>query len=885
MNRTSRKRSSKWDLVEEPQFEDVNMQDNSWMGKAGRPFRPKESGRDWPSPETNDLQRPKHDLNLPSREPLPGSRGSHKHESTNKRCNRYMDDSMVWDGDENCSTRMSPGFDDWREHRSQSPKSGWKRSLRGRSRSRSRSRSKSQSWSRSPDRGYRRESLFLDRNRGRPGISAQLCKDYMTGRCRRASDCQFLHEGNSKYDDSWETRHRKRGALRYASPPETTEYYPLKSERYSVYCSDFVKGKCRKGASCKFDHHRPSDGFSKGSTIENTRERENERRNRDTSTERGAERVPHRSGDIPCKFFAAGNCRNKKYCRFSHHIQAYVSPERKSKDVRWGPGHSLNDAGPAWNGPKWSDTVTLSDAPMLTVDNRNIGVPEVRSSAWSVDDNRWGCDRNDENKNCVDRNVNHEAAERNEKDANLWKEDNVGACVDLPKSRDTEKWLGDMSPDWNYTVQSSNHVGKQEHGRITQGSEPSTLVHGAASIIEPEIAERSDFLQNKDLRGDGVISLPYDNRSAIEEPSSFRNNLSVTANIVGCQSFDNSGQSSSAFPFSGLSTIGQSQTLIPGRGIVKSPHDTLSPEGKSVNKLDIGDAKTSLVDGIPQVPSLVGGKELKQLTNLSASLAQLLGNRQQLPQIYAALNSHNAVSTPTLLPKSEGSSEQLLGATFQPDPAMLSHKPYDPICDSIEHRINNNQMCLLPNSAGNTSVDGNVEKLSNVVSPSSLPSGANTNNYHQTNNPVQEPTHKNHQLSQLERGAKPEVVKGNGELGAEEIKSDQEENNSPVNGPMEVTEKDGADGGKKLKEVKGSRAFKFALVENVKELLKPSWKEGQVSKDAYKTIVKKVVDKVTSTMQGANIPQTQEKIDHYLSFSKPKLTKLVQAYVEKMHKA
>ncbi|KAH0969656.1 hypothetical protein GBA52_028448 [Prunus armeniaca] len=43
-----------------------------------------------------------------------------------------------------------------------------------------------------------------------------------------------------------------------------------------------------------------------------------------------------------------------------------------------------------------------------------------------------------------------------------------------------------------------------------------------------------------------------------------------------------------------------------------------------------------------------------------------------------------------------------------------------------------------------------------------------------------------------------------------------------------------------------------------------------------KLSVKKVVDKVTSTMQGANIPQTQEKIDHYLSFSKAKLTKLVQ---------
>lgn len=884
MSRSSRKRSSKWDLAEEPQFEDANVQDNGWMGKPGRPFHHKESGREWLSSElsgsngskwsgleTNDMQRSKHDLGLASREPLPGSRGSHKIESINKGSNRYMDDSMVWDGDGNCSTRMSPGLDEWRQHRSRSPKSGWSRSLRGRSRSWSRSRSRSQSWSRSPDRGYRRESVFLDRNRSRSGVSAQLCKDFTAGRCRRASDCQFLHEGSSNYDDSWESRHRKGGASKYS--PDTGDY-PLKSGRSSVYCTDFAKGKCRRGSSCKFDHHRASDGYSKGSMNE----RENERRKRDASTERGADRVPHRSGDIPCKFFAAGNCRNKKYCRFSHHIQARVSPERKSRDGRWG----LSDAGPAWDGPKWSDTVALSDASKLTADNNgNISVPELRPSAWSMDDNRWGHGLNNDNQKCADPSVIHEAAQRNEKDAHLWKEDNVGAHVGPPKSRDTEKWLGDMSPDWNYTVQSSNHVGKEEHSGNALGSEPSSQVHGAASIMQPMIAERSNFLQNKDMRED--IPLPYDDRNPIEKNASSRNDLNVSANIMPRQSFDNSGQSSSAFPFSGLSTVRQSQTLIPthpqGGGIVKSPQDTLSSESKSVIKLDIGDAKTSLVTGIPQVPNVVGDKELVQLTNLSASLAQFLGNHQQHSQYFAVLNSQNA---PPPLAKSEGSSEQLSAAAIQQDP-VISEKPYDPIHDSRELRNSNNPVFLLPNNGENTSVDGKVDKPSNVVSPSSFPSGANGNDYLQAHNSV-EPKQKNFQLSQLEPLAKSEIVKGNSEFGAQESKNVKEESKSPDIGPLEGTEKDGAEEGKKSKEVKGSRAFKFALVEFVKDLLKPTWKDGQINKDAYKTIVKKVVDKVTSTMQGANIPQTQEKIDHYLSFSKPKLTKLVQAYVEKMQK-
>jgi hypothetical protein len=68
--------------------------------------------------------------------------------------------------------------------------------------------------------------------------------------------------------------------------------------------------------------------------------------------------------------------------------------------------------------------------------------------------------------------------------------------------------------------------------------------------------------------------------------------------------------------------------------------------------------------------------------------------------------------------------------------------------------------------------------------------------------------------------------------------------------------------------------FKLALVDFVKETLKPTWKEGNLTREVHKTIVKKVVDKVTSTVE--NTPQTKEKIDIYMSYSKEKLSKLVQ---------
>ena len=94
---------------------------------------------------------------------------------------------------------------------------------------------------------------------------------------------------------------------------------------------------------------------------------------------------------------------------------------------------------------------------------------------------------------------------------------------------------------------------------------------------------------------------------------------------------------------------------------------------------------------------------------------------------------------------------------------------------------------------------------------------------------------------------------------------------------MEKMNEDGrAEEGKKKNDGKATRAFKFALVEFVKEILKPKWKEHQISKESHKAIVKKVVDKVTESIQGAHIPQSQGKIDNYLSSSKPKLTKLVE---------
>lgn len=78
------------------------------------------------------------------------------------------------------------------------------------------------------------------------------------------------------------------------------------------------------------------------------------------------------------------------------------------------------------------------------------------------------------------------------------------------------------------------------------------------------------------------------------------------------------------------------------------------------------------------------------------------------------------------------------------------------------------------------------------------------------------------------------------------------------------------------KESKALKHFRFKLIDFIKDLVRPTWHRGQLSKDAHNFIVKKSVDKVLSTLEADQIPSTEEAMHHYLSISQPKIAKLVQ---------
>ncbi|XP_022133068.1 zinc finger CCCH domain-containing protein 38 isoform X2 [Momordica charantia] len=739
-------------------------------------------------------------------------------------------------------------------------------------RSRSRSWSRSRSRSRSPPHSFKRDSGFNDRNRNRSRVSTQSCRDFSSGRCRRGNGCQFLHQDNQNLDDSWENRNRKGRSLR--PTPHDFRDYP-RSGRSAAHCTEFMKGRCHRGASCKYSHDSAFHELSRGSPNDISRDRENDR-NKEAYFSRG-EREPSSSSLVICKFFAAGTCRNGKNCKYSHHSQPRVSPERKSSTDRWEQVQCSDGRERLWDGSKSSELASGPNFAQLGEEKNEQIANQQPRYPWSSEQ-KWSHGLNNESKSQWDQAVSIKAVQSNKNDAVLCKAEDGGGCIGTSDPRGHGKWPSDdmeMSPDWHYPVQPSNPVVKGDCNIMQDsGSQTSialaTLSHAIAQealvkkqdiAIEPIIVDNTHFRQNHNLTQDVTIA------------SAFNDKITTDKNIASHAEGTPSGK------------------IIHGQRMV---YHTDHPGGNVMN-LKVADGNfrvksqdedasipTAIKSGTTITPSIVTSEQITQLTNLSVSLAQYFGNVQPLPQLYASLNPHN-VSETSSFPYSNAP-VGALGASMKSGPVIEGLKQHDPtLCNNIELKklevTKTPSDCLLNPTGQKSAPDGKEEvQISNLP----LTSGPGD----KTGISRKETLHESDVINHGKPAAAGKAIKEKNDDGDFVNKTDLGVNeNSQEN---DITENakgnDGVNDKKKSKDAKGIRAFKFELVEFVKELLKPTWKEGHISKDVYKTIVKKVVDKVTGTLQGGHIPQTQEKIDHYLSFSKSKLTKLVQAYVDRVPK-
>ncbi|GAU38087.1 hypothetical protein TSUD_318810 [Trifolium subterraneum] len=811
MSGTGRKRSSKWDLSDEHK-----QMRSGWSSAdvAGN------NSSKWAYSEGNDKLRPV--MGYSSKESFSGGRGSYEDDAMNED-HRISDTRREWDTDGSYSKKMSSWQEEWEQKRhSQSPINGWNRSSRSRSQSRS------------PPRGFRRDSGVDDRKRMRVVGSTRPCRDFAAGKCRRGSLCNFLHHDNQSRENSWEGKHREDRAPRYSATHERGDH-SLKSGRSNEACINFAKGSCRMGASCKFMHDNDSDGYGKVSMDEFTREREDRAPRYPATHEGGDHSLKRGRSNETCTNFAKGRCRMGTSCKFVHDNdsdgygkdfmdefprereidrrhrdnsfeqggrQACRSPNRRLRDDRWarnpGRDHQMLDR------QKLSDSISP---------NRRLR------------DDRWGSDGD-----VADPDRVGDSPKRN----NTVSVSDTAKLIEN-KIVTTDIWPGDaeMSPDWNYKTGSSSHV-----------EEPGQNKHG--------------------IRQGGTY-LP------ISEPDRVQ--------LAPGQSINQNAQNVNPLHTSSCHAVGQSQLDVPilpsSGGIVDAMHrQEVSNEKKYIVEPNITDSGLSQVSSInPPTQNAVSNEQLAQLTT---SLAHILGAGQQLPQLYAALNSHDLKDSPSQ-GKTQAPAMPVSITCIKPDPAVGLPKQYGPVNDSIE-QTNADASGVSPAIPPSKNI-AEVEILSQLSNPGRQNCGDSIKG-------ASSELVKTDNLIHLQPGQNTVVNKDNNEEVAKERKHSEDGHKSTKeNGPQNTDQNGRPDDAKQTKEMKGIRTFKFALAEVVKELLKPAWKEGQITnKEDYKTIVKKVLDKVTATMQGPNIPQTQEKIDQYLSFSKPKLNKLVQAYVEKVQK-
>ncbi|KAI3464621.1 hypothetical protein Pfo_021284 [Paulownia fortunei] len=747
---------------------------------------------------------------------------------------------------------------------------GWSRS---RSRSRSDANAKDHTRSRSPIGDYRRQSYGRSDRRSGPEKSSQICRDFTAGTCRRGSQCRFFHpntinrrDGDLVEDDtaeSWRSRadhsripkHSHSRASGFESRNDVSDPYHGEDEQFlnkprsAVPCKDFMRGKCRWGDTCRFFHHAASgDSFGQGT--------------RNASFDKDIDRQPYKNGKPFCKYFAAGKC-DRENCRFSH--EDPINVEGRRGEVTDSRSHDKSNW---WNGPTWDDATRISDTLKPTGWSETIvtNTTSTGDAGNGQNDDRGGHSLENENKN--------------------W---GILECT-LPGKSDS--YGGDTGP--TESIAKDNTANKQEHlifhGSQLQNQDGLANVRGQNALQEHQSLSIKALQQNvypassiqeqhcrvidnnqmnsfgsdvldevKDTRftAHPIIfsgkSLNQNGGSMFPEHSSISNERDRGQNML-CPNPSNGFSTDLNGPET--HTVGPLNVQTHMQNIQKAVQSAGFLEAK-VPQLLANLLTTKHSDQVTNSPVTTAGQQVPPVTN-PVSLTQSFMNEHS--QTYAGIEVSNARGMMPSFSDTSGWVPLVNTIHVQPNPVAVSLDLFNSMGngrDNAEH--------------GNHNLAQGTEQNSQMQLKRSSPLSVVGTEFESSK--VKHP--ESPRLGQEEVVANSEVTGGNKAIG-EEIRGVQENKRSETLDGHEKVEEESAN-----KDEKGMRVFKNALVEFVKEILKPTWKEGRMSREVHKTVVKKVVDKVASTIQVDQIPKTQDKVEQYLSYSKPKITKLVQAYVER----
>lgn len=876
----------------------------------------------------------------------------------NQGMSRNADDRRRGDGwgtavSRGYSSRVSSGPDAWKQRtRSPSPRGGaWNRSRRNgsdsRSRSRERGRGRSRSRSRSPyfDRGsdWRAE-------RGRiSGGPSLLCRDFTAGRCRRGLHCRFPHEdgGRRQFDEPYPADSRERYGHQnkdFLDPREPDDYVrsrqprghfdegtwersePRRDYRPSDQCHEFVKGRCSRGASCRYVH---DESASHVGWRDDARETAHVRGGPDLSY---GNRTEHRrEPKRPCKFFAEGRCRRGETCPYLHEDapQSQMGPGASDEPPKYSGGRT-----PRGNYSNWGEETngTHAGSHILSRDDREN--PDSQHTARS--DTGYGYKNRQledagrdqyqiipqEDFGSQGRNKPEMAAPKQQQFLSPIQTSGDSMNNDKVSGMDG---LGASATTGNLSMPTGRHAPNlldgQSLSQIAQSQDAVPQTSGAP--IHPVTSQQQDstsMLPFNNQQHESNFSL-HPNRQ--DQFSNFSLHPSRQDQFVASQATANNSAPSMqnqpvAVPYMGQ---GPHSYTLGSQALPAFSGHTFSVAGQVPQ-----DRPTPFYAGQSQAtversnPSQEGGTQSMQNTHSFQPVAPNMQAHSQALQGLSAVpnqgigtqsihNTHNF--QPVASPYMQNRGQTLQGLSILPSStsaAMSGAPPVPPNEEEIRRSLTSLAATLRmqPGTVAGLQLPQTILNPSLMTSLSDVePSQWSWVQQQQagTAQPAQQQQAGTTQLAQSEQQAPQQTLPApstavgtsNGNPAPQLV--GQTAATSVVTAPppsenkkveTKAKDSDGEQDGDKNKkgnkeESKALKMFKLALADFVKDALKPTWKEGQLTREVHKTIVKKVVDKVTSTVE--NIPPTKEKIDVYMSYSKEKLSKLVQAYVGKYVKA
>lgn len=901
MDERGRKRKSLWDAEDENQRISCSGKEYYSTYKGGRSHRFSSSKAD------NSSSMPKDHAGWPSWDTLEENTIGTKGEGVYK---SGQDELEMRERVENkgCYKSVSPGFDGWghRKHSNSSDDSlsRSRRYLEGgrnRSRERGRSRSRSPSWSKGRDHsGVRSRTTSRSRSRSRSrnrntnsargqtrsrspfhehghdlqgwndssgsGRSSQTCRDFATRNCRRGSQCRFLHPDRMDRDylqNDFVERSRSRPDRGHASAygerrgrqswdkGSDSNYHEDNSfrskSRGTICCKDFMRGKCKWGASCRFSHHVDSGDINGKDTRLAPFEHDREHRTNES-------RKPL------CKYFLAGKC-HRDNCWFSHDGPIDSNHESRPRDA--GRRQSLVDKNDRWKGATWDQVEP--DLKVVEGSRWSESVVANQNTAAAIPlerrDNEWTHERSSlrspELKEMASEGNNYLSTQD-------WHEENGGdggaiKSVVVESSYDKQEYplISKGNLDVVYTGSHAPNITKE-----------SSSQHPSEASLHAGVAENSDILHHPTVAEDNVVNASsFDSLGQLKGDGNTNNpefmpGQSLNQNVIGNSILNhplvsNDQRDNLFFPH--LQNVRNIDLNGSGQGfsstlIMQNHTGSHQKEAAKTPEIQEFGAPRSFFNNASnnQVPQNL-------LSPAAAAPMQKLVAEQTQTHLHAALNHLTSTALVSALETA---------IQIQPKTDVRSPVQLDPLGDGRGKLGNVNQTSgELPYS---------YEQKNGIPFEEFSPMSGDNPQFGNTlvSNSSNRQCHESPESKQQEAPAASEVKDNNTESVVECQKG--QEDLHQENGDEHVK----VGNGNNHKDDKDMRFFKNALIEFVKETLKPTWKEGRMSREVHKTIVKKVVDKVTSTMQD-HIPKTQGKTDQYLSHSKPKITKLVQAYVER----